>query len=106
MKKLLIGLGVIVALVAVLYVLAYFNVDTVNRFLNERDAKAAVLARLKDPDSAEFRNLNGSCGEVNSKNSMGGYSGFERFVAIGNKVYFESQDRLFESTWRSACGNH
>jgi hypothetical protein len=44
---------------------------------------------LKDPDSAKFRNMrfvkyNGRtvvCGEVNSKNSYGGYVGFENFVA-------------------------
>lgn len=106
MKKLLICLSVLVFLVVVLYGLAYFNAETVNRYLNENDAKAAVLANLKDPDSAQFRNLNGYCGEVNSKNSAGGYSGFERFVAIGSKVYFESQDRLFESTWESACDNN
>src|SRR6266536_2328260 len=58
-----------------------------------------VLARLKDPDSARFRNIKyhkrqtensegakqtlyGICGEVNAKNSMGGYIGFRGFIAF------------------------
>lgn len=54
-------------------------------------AKEAVQALLLDPDSAQFRKLmvrpaNGSlvsvCGEVNAKNRMGGYNGFQRFYYI------------------------
>ena len=51
--------------------------------------KLAVTSSLKDPDSAKFRNtrlvphLQGAvvCGEVNAKNSYGGYAGFSRFAA-------------------------
>ena len=62
-------------------------------------AKLLVVERLKDGDSAKFRNLrqfpqfirlknglrfNAShrivCGELNSKNSYGGYVGFSRFI--------------------------
>ena len=51
--------------------------------------KLAVTSSLKDPDSAKFRNtrlvayLQGAvvCGEVNGKNSYGGYAGFTRFAA-------------------------
>lgn len=52
-----------------------------------------VLAQLKDPGSAEFRNekLKGGltvkssflCGEVNAKNAMGGYAGFVPFASTG-----------------------
>lgn len=46
--------------------------------------KAAVIATLKDPSSAQFRNvvLKGGavCGEVNAKNAFGGYVGFQHFV--------------------------
>ena len=46
-------------------------------------AKRVVSNELKDPESAQFRNLriNGVdlCGEVNAKNSFGGYTGFKRF---------------------------
>ena len=37
----------------------------------ELKAQESVKALLKDPSSAEFRNMNGMCGEVNSKNSFG-----------------------------------
>lgn len=51
-------------------------------------AKAHVSRRLKDPDSALFRGFaayslsNGQtvlCGEVNARNSFGGYVGYETF---------------------------
>lgn len=52
-------------------------------------AQAAVANLLKDPGSAQFRNvrvkdyLDGKiiCGEVNGKNSYGGYVGFSPFAA-------------------------
>lgn len=46
-------------------------------------AKVAISKDLKDPSSAQFRNvrvISGKvCGEVNAKNAMGGYVGFQRF---------------------------
>lgn len=58
-------------------------------------AKAAILAKLKDPDSARFSdvgrritpNARGEptevvCGRVNSRNSFGGYTGPSAFVYI------------------------
>lgn len=52
-------------------------------------AKDTVKRKLKDPDSAKFqdmvvRDYQGGkvvCGEVNSKNSYGGYVGFTPFVS-------------------------
>ena len=46
----------------------------------ENEAKTAVLARLKDPDSAKFGKFtqadeNNACLTVNARNSMGGYVG-------------------------------
>ena len=55
------------------------------------DAKAAVTAKLKDPESARFSDLrlvargtadnpgDWVCGHVNAKNSLGGYSGKKEF---------------------------
>ena len=49
-------------------------------------AENAVSRQLIDPDSAQFRDLvkvdDGAyvCGEVNSKNRMGGYTGFTEFM--------------------------
>lgn len=60
------------------------------------ELRKPVLAQLKDPDSATFRNEflrpgNALCGEYNSKNGMGGYAGYTRFiVSKGNFVDLES----------------
>lgn len=51
-------------------------------------AREAVAEQLKDPGSAKFQNErvvgsdNTVCGEVNSKNSVGGYVGFSSYVAL------------------------
>lgn len=58
-------------------------------------AKAWVEAHLKDPSSVQYRNVrrvpdkNGYprvmiCGEMNAKNSYGGYVGFRRFYWYGS----------------------
>lgn len=52
-------------------------------------AQAAITYGFKDPDSAKFRNVRYVkyeeriviCGEVNAKNSYGGYVGYENFIA-------------------------
>lgn len=52
-------------------------------------AQDAAKKTLKDPDSAKFKNIrmmdyDGGkilCGEINAKNSYGGYVGYKRFVA-------------------------
>lgn len=54
-----------------------------------RKVQSLVSYEMKDPDSAKFRNLRFVkynektvvCGEVNAKNSYGGYVGFENFIA-------------------------
>lgn len=80
-------------------------------------AESAVQSKLKDPSSAQFRNVffnkyvtpNGPvpmvCGEVNSKNSFGGYRGFQRFVASGGGEHaaFEEAVTDFSKLWREVC---
>lgn len=52
------------------------------------EAKQAVLHDLRDPGSAEFRNVahcakpDGIMGEVNSRNAYGGFAGFEPFIYV------------------------
>lgn len=66
--------------------------------------KSAVAASLKDPDSAKFRNtrlvahLQGAvvCGEVNAKNSYGGYSGFTRFAAGVQAATLEDKSSRYQ----------
>ncbi len=62
--------------------------------------KDTVKAKLKDPESADFRNVRFfsgggipvACGEVNAKNGFGGYNGFERFIATGPEgAFLESE---------------
>lgn len=49
-------------------------------------AKTAVADQMKDPSSAQFREVrrvdDAVCGEVNGKNSFGAYSGFQRFFVV------------------------
>lgn len=68
----------------------------INNKVNE--AKDYIVNSLKDPGSANFRNIKifqiehvGGidtliCGEVNAKNSYGGYEGFKIFVIWENKM--------------------
>lgn len=59
-------------------------------------AQAAVQQQLRDPDSAQFRNLVAAdvgagkvvlCGEINAKNGAGGLTGFQRFYGnLGGKI--------------------
>lgn len=77
----------------------------------------AVTAKLKDPDSAQFRNaffhmakVDGkdvpiSCGEVNSKNSFGGYGGFQRYISAGSaeSTYLEEEVADFGNAWKLMC---
>ncbi|OZI57639.1 hypothetical protein [Bordetella genomosp. 4] len=80
----------------------------INEIKRQRMAEEFVAANLKDPKSAEFRNQNGFCGEVNSKNSFGGYTGFQRFIAASREmVVFERDKNLergaFDEAWNQFC---
>ncbi len=78
--------------------------------------KEAVLQKLKDPDSAKFRDvyfhrgklgMPVACGQVNAKNSMGGYAGFQRFVS-GSTVeltYLEKEVNGFAKVWNELCAH-
>ena len=63
--------------------------------LDEKLLQAAFQSELKDADSAKFRALRYKmdtpegwtmCGEVNAKNSYGGYVGFQPFYALVLKI--------------------
>ena len=81
-------------------------------------AEDNLKAELKDPGSADFRGRFVSrvtdeglalCGEVNSKNSFGGYTGFRRFVAgpfKGQPVAIENENadqKEFSKIWEAIC---
>lgn len=79
------------------------------------DAKQQIADQLKDPASAQFRNVRAStlrdtdvCGEVNAKNSFGGYTGFKRFVVTDSGAFLEGQageegDAYFDVLWSGGC---
>ncbi len=58
--------------------------------------KALIERQLKDPASAQYRDVRAFdqtgtvmvCGDVNAKNSYGGYTGFEGFVFWNDKLTF------------------
>lgn len=55
-------------------------------------ARAAVLLRLKDPDSARFGQIahgkaGAICGEVNARNSYGGYTGMTPFMLTADGAF-------------------
>ena len=74
-------------------------------------AERAVRGELKDPDTAQFRDVRANysedfgvvaCGRVNAKNDFGGYTGFRRFVSGGKSVILEGRDN-FADAWVGAC---
>jgi hypothetical protein len=73
-------------------------------------AKQSVTKDFKDPDSAKFRNVRvvrGSvCGEVNAKNSFGGYVGYKRFVSVAGVVaWVEGESANFRES-ESMCSKN
>lgn len=77
-------------------------------------AKLQVANTLKDPESAKFRDVRfvmhegGAmiCGEVNGKNSYGGYVGFVTFLSDSRASEIfdaESGDERFTTKVRSKC---
>lgn len=70
------------------------------------DAEIALKNFLKDPESAQIRNQNGMCGEVNSKNSFGSYTGFKRFIASPAIVAIDGENiesSEFQTVWERFC---
>lgn len=82
----------------------------VKGFMAIQGAKSAVLAKLKDPESAEFGDVGYRepgivCGFVNAKNSFGGYTGQRAFIADSGEGYLYLQDDTpgFKEIWNTRC---
>ena len=81
------------------------------------EPRQKVIAQLKDPESARFRNeffsmsehgenpVKSLCGEFNAKNAYGGYPGFKRYiVAATGMVMIEGQETdSFDPVWTVWC---
>jgi hypothetical protein len=76
-------------------------------------SRDAVLRQLRDPASAQFRNVAvvrakqglswAFCGEVNAKNGFGGYTGFVPFYTVAESAYVLGNDRIFERMFKLYC---
>jgi hypothetical protein len=97
-----------------------FGFDDSPDGLAAKELMTAYINRLKDPDSAKFREVKGGrvrnknggffiggCGESNARNSYGGYTGFSGFVAWqdekGTHFYQQSSrkdDELQNMVWQ------
>lgn len=84
----LIGAGL--ALLAIGGAVAAFGWD---KWVEIPRQRAGVLGALKDPSSANFRNerlrAGFVCGEVNARNSQGGYVGFKRYLSTATRYALE-----------------
>lgn len=74
----------------------------------QRISKEYVAGLLRDPKSAEFRNQKGNCGEVNSKNAFGAYTGFQRYIAGSRELVVMERDSgmpasEFAKLWDEFC---
>ena len=109
MKKALIGLALVTANIAV-----YAADDIIKQNNWIWAGKEAVKSKLKDPDSAQFKNsyfnrsttgVPVSCGLVNSKNGFGGYGGFQRYVSAASPelTFLEEQVADFQLLWNRYC---
>ncbi|MGE0347705.1 hypothetical protein [Hydrogenophaga sp.] len=75
-------------------------------------AKQSVAAGLKDPASTQFRDVrvvshaDGSlvCGELNSKNSYGGYAGFVYFIANASQGEIDRGGLGMTPAFIKVCG--
>jgi len=78
------------------------------------EAQDSVRSRLKDAASAEFRSVairqyKGAplvCGEVNAKNSFGGYGGYQKFIFAGSMGTFldeHMQPGEMTKAWSEFC---
>lgn len=111
-----IGAGTIILVVAVVFWAFVFlpkggSSNSSSDYQMMAAAKKSVLKMLKDPDSAEFRNEHVGtggipCGEVNAKNSFGGYTGFKRYLGFDELLMVEDSmknDQAFEKLWMDHC---
>ncbi len=77
--------------------------------------KGLLKARLKDPKSAQYRNLRVAyykgktpivCGDVNAKSSFGGYMGYQRWIGADVAgTFLESDVADFGNLWNTFCAD-
>lgn len=104
MKKLGMVVGAAAGVALVASAIVYKNYD---EWFTFPPLRKIVSAQLKDPASAQFREerisrLGWLCGELNTKNGMGGYVGFKRYmVAVSGEAYLQDHGYVGEARQRS-----
>ena len=112
MKNLIIVFALLISTPA--YSADFTNKNTQSKYLAE--GQIFIKKRAKDPSSVKFRNsrfnlanINGKtfpavCGEINSKNSYGAYTGFQRFVSVPPAISAtEEESADFSNIWEMMC---
>ena len=89
------------------------NEDSVDEIAWVEYCKILVKDKLKNSRSAKFRNVYFNrglgvpiaCGEVNSKNSFGGYIGYQKFISAGKSelTYLQEEMSDFHVAWNKLC---
>lgn len=72
----------------------------------EDAARSALLAHVSNPETVEFRNQVGRCGQFKHRDFYGRASGYRRFIATsGNEALVEAtyDDPAFEHLWTRFC---
>jgi len=72
----------------------------------EAAARSALLAHVSNPDTVEFRNQVGRCGQFKHRGFYGRVSSYRRFIATsGSEVLVEAKydDPAFEHLWTRFC---
>lgn len=75
------------------------------------EAKQALEAALRDSGSAKYGEVaafqHGEsyifCGRVNAKNAFGGYTGFQRFIAMTAAATVDDGGSEFQTAWSEMC---
>lgn len=110
-KPLKLGLYALLILVGVALLLLPLK-NGVSNHLIKNKYRSVLEEKLRDPASAQYRNEvlylfsddSGTlCGEVNSKNSFGGYTGFKRFMAYKKFAFIEDVAGDFGVVWENGC---
>lgn len=93
------------AIVAILIVVATISANY-DAWVRAPKLREGLTRSLVDADSAQFRGervaSNGTiiCGEFNSKNRMGGYGGFRRYISTAGSAFAVEGESL--ATWDSS----
>ena len=70
--------------------------DYISKYRTIKAAKEKVANQLKDPSSVQFKNVTTDgglvCGEVNGKNSLGGYVGYTHFSVLEDQVQIDEDE--------------